>query len=255
MPRTLDDARLYARMHANLLAFCRLMGGAAPGSRVVQLPGAVAAVVPAAPHRSLFNSVAFDTADDLERALPHLADTYDRAGIEAWTVWTPEGDTRARQMLAAAGHRLDGDPAVMCMELSDLRQPRPDDLDLEPEPTVAMLAQLNDAAYGTAPDMSRGMQALPGATLHVARVDGRPASVVGTHDLDGDACILFVATAPEARGHGLATRLMLLALHAARDRGATTTSLQATKMGYPVYAKLGYRDLGALQMWERRMKP
>ena len=23
-------------------------------------------------------------------------------------------------------------------------------------------------------------------------------------------------------------------------------------MGYPLYAKLGYRDLGALQMWERR---
>jgi GNAT superfamily N-acetyltransferase len=249
----LDDSQLYARMHANLRVFCHLMGGAAPGSRVVELPGVVAAVVPAAAHRSLFNSVAYDTADDLERALPRLAETYEHAGIEAWTVWTPDSDTRARQMLAAAGHRLDGDPAVMCMELSDLRQPRPDDLDLEPEPTVEMLAQLNDAAYGTAPDMSRGMQTLPGVTLHAARVDGRPAGVLGAHDLDGDTCILFVATAPEARGHGIATRLMLLALHEARDRGATTTSLQATKMGYPVYAKLGYRDLGRLQMWERRI--
>ena len=45
---------------------------------------------------------------------------------------------------------------------------------------------------------------------------------------------------------------MSLALHDARERGATTTSLQATKMGYPLYARLGYRDLGALQMWERR---
>ena len=61
-----------------------------------------------------------------------------------------------------------------------------------------------------------------------------------------------MATVPEARGRGLARKLMTHALHEARDRGSTTTSLQATKMGYPVYAGLGYRDLGALQVGERR---
>jgi GNAT superfamily N-acetyltransferase len=177
---------------------------------------------------------------------------YTDSGIEAWTVWTPERDEHAARLLSEAGHRIDGDPAVMCMELSDLRAPRPDDLDVDPDPRVATLSDLNDTAYGTAPDMSRAVQTLPGVTLHVARLDGRPVSAVGTHDLDGDTCILYVATAPEARGRGLASRLMALALHEARDRGATTTSLQATKMGYPVYAKLGYRDLGALQMWEKR---
>jgi GNAT superfamily N-acetyltransferase len=100
--------------------------------------------------------------------------------------------------------------------------------------------------------MARALQALPVTSLHVAREAGRPVSVVGTHDLEGDACILFVATLPEARGRGLAKKLMVLAMHEARDRGATTTSLQATKMGYPVYAKLGYRDLGPLLMWEKR---
>ena len=95
------------------------------------------------------------------------------------------------------------------------------------------LAQLNDAAYGTAPDMSRALRSLPGVVLYVARADGRPVGCLGTHDLDGDCCILYVATAPEARGRGLAGRLMSLALHEARERGATTTSLQATKMGYP----------------------
>jgi hypothetical protein len=42
------------------------------------------------------------------------------------------------------------------------------------------------------------------------------------------------------------------ALHDARGRGCTTTSLQATKMGQPVYSRLGYRGLGPVQMWERR---
>jgi GNAT superfamily N-acetyltransferase len=248
----MDDATLYARMHANLREFCRLMGGASPGARVIELDGVVASVVPATPHRSLFNSVAYDTADDLARALPRLADLYTEAGIEAWTVWTPERDERSVRILAAAGHRIDGGPAVMCMELRDLRTPRPDDLDLDPDPGVKTLSELNDEAYGTTPDMTRAVQTLPGVTLYVARLDGRPASAMGTHDLDGDICILYVATSPAARGRGLASRLMAHALYEARDRGATTTSLQATQMGYPIYAKLGYRDLGALQMWERR---
>jgi len=47
---------------------------------------------------------------------------------------------------------------------------------------------------------------------------------------------------------------MTRALLDARERGCTTTSLQATKMGQPVYDRLGYRDLGPIQMWERRQR-
>ena len=35
------------------------------------------------------------------------------------------------------------------------------------------------------------------------------------------------------------------------DRGCTTTTLIATRAGAPVYERLGYRDVGHLQMWER----
>jgi hypothetical protein len=45
---------------------------------------------------------------------------------------------------------------------------------------------------------------------------------------------------------------MARALENARDQGLETTTLQATKLGYPVYVKLGYTDYGTLQMWERR---
>ena len=38
----------------------------------------------------------------------------------------------------------------------------------------------------------------------------------------------------------------------ARRRGCATTSLQATGMGRPIYARLGYRELDVIEMWERR---
>ena len=37
-----------------------------------------------------------------------------------------------------------------------------------------------------------------------------------------------------------------------RRRGAATTSLQGSAPGSGVYRALGYRDLGAMGMWERR---
>jgi len=44
---------------------------------------------------------------------------------------------------------------------------------------------------------------------------------------------------------------MRTALRAARDQGCTSTSLEASAAGRPVYARLGYRDLGETQLWER----
>jgi hypothetical protein len=42
------------------------------------------------------------------------------------------------------------------------------------------------------------------------------------------------------------------ALLGASERGCETSTLQATKMGKPIYERMGYRDLGPLHMWERR---
>ena len=106
---------------------------------------------------------------------------------------------------------------------------------------------MNDVAYGYGGDFVRALGELPkeAANLYAALVDGRPAAGLLAVDNEGDCWITFVATLPEARGRGLATALMTQALLDARKRGCTTTSLQATKMGRPVYERLGYRDLGA----------
>ena len=249
----MDDSTLYARMHANLREFCRLTGNASPGARVLELAGVSASVVPVAPDRSLMNSVVYGSAADLERALPELAGMYTEAGIRAWTVWVHTGDERTAALLAEAGHRMDADPAVMCTELEGFYLPAPDDLDLVEQPSVRSFMELNDRAYGfEIPDFVNGIREMPGVVINIARVDGRPVACAGGHDHEGDCCISFVATLPEARGRGLARKLMVLTMREAIERGCTTASLQATKMGYPIYAKLGFRDLGPLQMWERR---
>lgn len=62
----------------------------------------------------------------------------------------------------------------------------------------------------------------------------------------------FVATRASARGRGLASELLRHALRAAMAEGCGTTTLEATKLGQPVYACMGFRVLGELQMWEQR---
>jgi GNAT superfamily N-acetyltransferase len=248
-----DDRELFDRQYASLREFCRLLGAASPGAQVVERGGVLAAVVPAAPDRSVVNSVVYDRAGELAQALPELAQVYAAAGVRAWTVWVPHFDTEAVEALRGAGHVLDADPEAMAMELAGLAAPRPTDLELLPDPGLDAIARLNDASYAVEGDhFQRALQTAPSLHLYVALADGRPACCASGHDHEGDFSVTFVATLPEARGRGLAGRLVALALHDARERGCTTTSLQATKMGEPVYRRLGYRALGPVQMWERR---
>jgi ribosomal protein S18 acetylase RimI-like enzyme len=249
----MDDRAMFDRQYASLREFCRLLGEAAPDSRVVELGSVLAAIVPAAPDRSVVNSVVYDGADDLERALPDLAVIYEDAGVRAWTVWVPHDDTAAAGLLKGAGHELDADPEAMAMELAAFEAPRPADIDLAADPDIGTVARLNDRSYTySANSFERSFQRAPSLRCYVACVEGRPACCATGHDHEGDFSVTLVATLPEARGRGLAGRLLTHALREARERGCTTTSLQATKMGQPLYRRLGYRELGPVQMWERR---
>ena len=75
------------------------------------------------PERSLPNSVIYESQEALIAALPELARHYDEAGVDAWTVWTPEDDEQAAAALRDAGHALDADPAAMTLDLAELDEP------------------------------------------------------------------------------------------------------------------------------------
>ena len=118
-----------------------------------------------------------------------------------------------------------------------------------------MVADINDRSYPVdgAPFTRMMSGHPPGMTWnYIADVDGEPAACLQIYPVEGDACVMLVATLPEARGRGLCARLMHRALWDARAAGCDVSTLQATKPGKPIYAKLGYRDEGALEMWEKR---
>src|SRR4051812_23972901 len=228
-----------------------------PGGFVAEpAPGVTACVSPARPERSVVNSVVYDDEDALIGAIPALGVIYDDAGVVAWTVWLRPGHDAAAAALGRAGHRLDATPRLMAAPMADLDLEPRREVDLDPTPTLADAAHLNDAAYGIPPEGSFDTvlrdPLRPGWHLYLAREEGRPAACLFTRTHDADCWIGLVATAPEARGRGLASELLRHALREARDAGAATTSLEATKLGRGVYAGIGYRDLAEIQMWERR---
>ena len=86
----------------------------------------------------------------------------------------------------------------------------------------------------------------------ICRTARRPPGCVPHLVREGpDAGVFMVGTVPEARGRGLARRLLLRALRDARAAGSTVSSLQSSRLGYPVYRRLGYVELCRLGMWER----
>ncbi len=194
--------------------------------------------------------------EGLERALPALADAYDRAGVAA-VMWTIEPDPEVERILAGAGYAFDGEPAAMVAELSEMPPADLGDLDWDAEATPEEVGRINDVAYGYPRDqgLSTAIGEPPAefaTRSYRARVGGEVAAVLQTADIGSDCVVMWVATLPEHRGKGLASRLIQAALTGARGRGLETTSLQASMLGRGVYERIGYELVAPLRIHERR---
>jgi GNAT superfamily N-acetyltransferase len=235
--------------------WARLVGSGSPGARALERDGVVAVVVPAAPERSVVNSVLYESAAWLGAAYGEVATAYAKIGA-TWTVWVPPRDRRAQTLLARAGHVLDGEPLVMAVELSQVERPPAGALeDWTTDGDPAEVGPLNDRSYTFGTDsFTRAYAGLPRDRLmtYVARRDGRAVGCLMIVDHEGNADVEMVAVVPEARGQGIAGGLLGHALADAAERGLETSTLVSTRLGRPVYERLGYRAFGTLQMWERR---
>jgi GNAT superfamily N-acetyltransferase len=256
MAGRLRETELLARVRRCLYEELALFAGTT--GRLMRWPGVIAAVQPATPDRSLFNAVALEpgaTASALEAVYDQVRRTYAAAGVRAFTVWVEPGDATTAAVLASLGHHLDSSPAAMAGMLAEVATPLVGDLDWRESRDGQLVGRINDAAYGFPPPaFGEVLAELPDRWhAYIARLGGTDVGALLCHESeDGDCGVSAVATLPAAQGEGIATRLLTVALDAARRRGAITTTLQASTRGKPVYTRLGYRDLGNYQMWERR---
>ena len=256
----LDRALRFQR--ASLRDYIELLARGSPDARLMRFPGVVATATPAVPVRSISNPVSYETVGSLADAYEELAAGFDQAGIDAWTVWVPRFDAEAIALLTGAGHRFDGSPAAMTLDLGRFEPPELGDLEWDRNCDGPRLGRVNDRAYGYEPGdgYSPGFSELPvepPLRLYRATIDGETASVLGTIDHthrsgDVDCGIYFVATDPDYAGRGLATRLLVAALLEAVERGCVTSTLQASQAGRSIYDALGYETGFELHLYERR---
>jgi ribosomal protein S18 acetylase RimI-like enzyme len=248
----MDDGTLRQRLWLGFARLQTLLGGQAAGGVVIERPGVVASIVPAAPESPTLNA-AIALAADLDPALlRELHDLYRDAGVRRWGVWTDAGGHRVIEALEAFKLRLSTSSPGMAAAIDEL------DLDGHAGGVTADLAtvgRVNDMAYGN-PDsrLERTLAPLAPGPLRGYRADhdGHPASVALALHHDGDCGVSFVATLPQARRRGLATQVMRNVLADAQRHGLDTVTLQATEQGERLYAQLGLHRLGNMELWEHR---
>jgi N-acetylglutamate synthase-like GNAT family acetyltransferase len=245
-------------LHASMRHWHRIVGHSSEGGGALERDGVVAALVPAAPERSFINAVVYEQHDGLAAAYDEIAAVYAEFGAN-WTVWVHAGDIATKELLTGHGHVLDGEPVAMALDLTERPPERPADDELPPwtpdgEPKD--VGSVNDRAYPFGGDSISRALTRPtheDIRLYVAHDDGEPVACTATIDTGANTEIQMVAVVPEARGRGLAGKLIAHSLADAVERGATSATLVATRLGYPVYSKLGFEPLGVLEMWERRL--
>ena len=250
---------MWDALHASMRHWYRLIGAGSEGARTLQRDGVLAALVPASSQRSVVNAVVYEHPEALAAAYDEIGAAYDEIGAK-WTVWVHNGDGETVALLESKGHVLDGSPEGMAVDFEEAPPQRPPDgalADWTAAGDLADVGAINDRAYGYGGDwFSCALTILPDGAVHIYVVhqDGAAVGCCAAIDTGSNTEVQMVAVVPEARGQGLSGKLIAHSLADAVERGCRTGTLVATQLGRPVYERLGFRPLGVLEMWERRLE-
>lgn len=184
--------------------------------------------------------------------------------------WTEEGaqETDLKKQLVAHGLTLDEGGTGMAADLMALPidLPTPTGLTIAPvenKEELKQWAHIVNSGFGL-PIWSESIWFNLFADLvfelplrnYLASLNGQP---VGTSQLflgAGVAGIYNVTCIPEVRARGVGAAITLVPLLEARNLGFHISILQASHLGYNVYRRLGFQDLGKLShyRWENETK-
>jgi GNAT superfamily N-acetyltransferase len=172
-----------------------------------------------------------------------------------------------RQLLAHGLTFEEGVPG-MALELANLpaETPGPAGLTIRRVTDAAAMRTWNRvfiAGYGLPPDWEANCLEMMLASLktsiicYLATVNGEPVATSFMFPYAGVAGIYSVATLPAWRGQGLGAAMTLQPLREARALGYQAGILQSSNMGFPVYQRLGFKELCRMNFyhWQDQADP
>ena len=90
---------------------------------------------------------------------------------------------------------------------------------------------------------------MPDTVAVIASMDGRDAAAAMVNVIDGMGYVAWVGTLPEFRRRGLGELVSRAATNAAFELGADIVALEASSVGLPLYARIGYETVGIDRIW------
>lgn len=140
------------------------------------------------------------------------------------------------------------------------RERPPNGVEIRPLDYVAGLdawAEINGGALKLDPVRARAWRDAQGPAvgsrgpmrIWIASLHGEPVATAALFEGAGVAGIFSVATVPEARGHGIGRAVTATVLTEAVARGHRLAVLGSSHLGYPVYRRLGFREVSRLRSY------
>jgi GNAT superfamily N-acetyltransferase len=249
------------RVHLNLVDSSRQLFGLDAGAVVEAGPGYVLC---AGSHSNpIISNAVFRTDDGLDanELLARAGEFFGGRG-RGFSVWARDGLPEDRDLQATAATA--GLQAVYAMPEMVLKGPLPP----APIPAGAELRQLRSedevgaywkvaaasyASLGFPPDVFDYYQDRAGLLADnvgafIAYLDGEPVSIAMTIVSHRVAGIYWVGSLEAARGRGLGRAVTAAATNSGFELGADVASLQASHMGRPIYAAMGFETVFDYQL-------
>lgn len=260
----LASAGLIAALEANMVAFWQLYGDASdlPVARRTDLVRVMTGIPD-----PLFNGI---FAAQLTPVNADVAIEEIRATAAQWKAplfWWITPSTQPADLgerLVKHGFVKAGRVPGMAMELAELLDaglPLPAGLTIEvvddPE-KLDLYAQAGAVGTGFSASVAEFVRTVeqriglrPGIELrrYLGCIDGVPVASSGMVLDSGVAGIFAVATVPAARKQGIGAAMTRIPLLDALAAGYKVGTLQASEMGYPVYKRLGFKDVCGIELY------
>ena len=185
-----------------------------------------------------------------------------------WVIGRDTEPADLGQRLESHGFVTTGPGPLMAIDLHSMKTdaPAPSDLSIiEVQDDAAFETWCHLAAQGFGipperePALSKWLRIVMGLKLpvrfYLAFQNGEPVATSQLFLAEGVAGIYYVSTIPKARNQGIGYAVTLRPLQDALAQGYRVGTLQASKMGEPLYLRMGFKECGKMAACHWRPAP